>query len=143
MTIALSRNPWPALCTTARLGVDSPPMNSETPTMPSLPTTAISAEAPFSITYKRETIAVVGKYTWLKVPPDSYSTDPKGISTDSRRGIQRCASVGGKAPSRWFWLGWVDTPIWVLVLSDSKTSIKSRPRAGFQVIALAAYYFGS
>ena len=40
----------PALCTTARLGVVSPPMNRETPTRPSLPTTAISAEAPFSMT---------------------------------------------------------------------------------------------
>ena len=30
----------------ARLGVVSPPMNSETPMAPSLPTTAISAEAP-------------------------------------------------------------------------------------------------
>ena len=36
-------------------------MNSEMPTMPSLPTTAISAEAPFSITYSSETMAVVGK----------------------------------------------------------------------------------
>jgi hypothetical protein len=40
----------PALCTTARLGVDSPPMKSEMPTTPSLPTTAISADAPFSST---------------------------------------------------------------------------------------------
>lgn len=36
----------PVLCTTARLGVDSPPMKSEMPTVPSLPTTAISADAP-------------------------------------------------------------------------------------------------
>ena len=36
-------------------------MNSDTPTTPSLPTTAISAEAPFSITYSSETMAVVGK----------------------------------------------------------------------------------
>jgi hypothetical protein len=55
------RQPWPALCTTARLGVDSPPMNSEMPTMPSLPTTAISAEAPSSITYSSDTMEVVGK----------------------------------------------------------------------------------
>jgi hypothetical protein len=47
---ALRRKPSPALCTTARLGVEPPPMNSEMPTMPSLPTTAISADAPFSIT---------------------------------------------------------------------------------------------
>jgi hypothetical protein len=59
--LALSRNPLPALCTTARLGVDSPPMNSEMPTMPSCPTTAISAEAPSSITYSSEMIDVVGK----------------------------------------------------------------------------------
>ena len=39
--------------------------------MPSLPTTAISAEAPFSITYSSETMAVVGKYTWLSWLPDS------------------------------------------------------------------------
>ena len=36
-------------------------MNSEMPTMPSLPTTAISAEAPSSMTYSKETMAVVGK----------------------------------------------------------------------------------
>jgi hypothetical protein len=34
----------------ARLVVVSPPMNSDTPTMPSVPTTAISADAPFSMT---------------------------------------------------------------------------------------------
>ena len=68
-------------------------MKSEMPTMPSLPTTAISAEAPFSITYSSETMAVVGKYTWLKVRPDSYSTCPSGISTGSSSGSQRCHSV--------------------------------------------------
>src|ERR1700679_3021997 len=47
---AFRRMPVPALCTTARLGVDSPPINSETPTIPSLPTTAISAEAPLKQT---------------------------------------------------------------------------------------------
>ena len=36
-------------------------MNSEMPTTPSLPTTAISADAPFSITYSRETIELAGK----------------------------------------------------------------------------------
>jgi hypothetical protein len=40
----------PTLCTTARLGVVPPPMKSEIPTMPSLPTTAISAAAPSFIT---------------------------------------------------------------------------------------------
>ena len=39
--------------------------------MPSLPTTAISAEAPFDMTYRREMIAVVGKYTWSSAAPDS------------------------------------------------------------------------
>jgi len=46
-------------------------MNSEIPTRPSLPTTAISADEPFSITYSSETIALVGKYTWPSVRPDS------------------------------------------------------------------------
>jgi hypothetical protein len=36
-------------------------MNSATPTMPSLPTTAISADAPSSMTYSSEMIDVVGK----------------------------------------------------------------------------------
>ena len=36
-------------------------MNREIPTIPSLPTTAISAEAPFSMTYSSEIMAVVGK----------------------------------------------------------------------------------
>ena len=70
--------------------------------MPSLPTTAISAEAPSSITYSSETMAVVGKYTWLSVTPDSYSTWPSGSSTGSSCGSQRCHSAGGSAASRWF-----------------------------------------
>jgi len=36
-------------------------MNSEMPTIHSCPTTAISAEAPSSITHSSETIDVVGK----------------------------------------------------------------------------------
>ncbi len=56
------RNPSPALRTTARLGVEPPPMNNGTPTMPSLPTTAISADAPFSVMHISATIADVGKY---------------------------------------------------------------------------------
>src|SRR6185312_16477796 len=40
----------PALCTMARLGVVSPPMNSANPIRPSLPTTEISADAPFAVT---------------------------------------------------------------------------------------------
>ena len=38
-------------------------MNSEMPTIPSLPTMAISADSPFSVTYSSETMVVVGKYT--------------------------------------------------------------------------------
>jgi len=41
--------------------VVSPHMNSAPPTMPSLPTTAISADEPSSTTNSNETIEVVGK----------------------------------------------------------------------------------
>jgi YHS domain-containing protein len=44
-----------------RLGVDSPPINRDTPISPSFPTTAISADAPFSMTYNSETMAAIGK----------------------------------------------------------------------------------
>ena len=57
----MSRYAWPALCTIARLGVVSPPMKSAMPMTPSLPTTEISAEAPFSSTYSSDTIESVGK----------------------------------------------------------------------------------
>ena len=80
-------------------------MNIEMPTMPSKPTTAISAEAPFSITYNSETMAVVGKYTWLSVSPGSYSTFPSGKSTASSCGCQRLHSSGGSAASSWFFRG--------------------------------------
>jgi len=60
-TSARSRKPEPALCTTARLGVEPPPMKMEMPTTPSKPTTAISAEAPSSSTYSSDTMALVGK----------------------------------------------------------------------------------
>ena len=46
-------------------------MNNEMPTMPSLPTTAISPESPFSFTYSNETMAEVGKYTIFSVAPAS------------------------------------------------------------------------
>ena len=46
---------------TARLGVDSLPMNNEMPISPSLPTTAISADAPSSMTYSNDTMADTGK----------------------------------------------------------------------------------
>jgi hypothetical protein len=36
-------------------------MKRETPIAPSLPTTAISADCPFSSTYSSDTIAFVGK----------------------------------------------------------------------------------
>src|SRR6202035_1644698 len=71
-------------------------------TMPSLPTTAISADAPFSITYSSETIAVVGKYTWVNVAPDSYTTWERGSSTDSRCGIQRSLTEVGSADNKKF-----------------------------------------
>src|ERR1700686_154104 len=77
-------------------------MNNEIPTIPSLPTTAISADAPFSMTYSSETMEVVGKYTWLSVPPDSYSTPPRGIWTDSSCGSQRSCTEGGSAANKWF-----------------------------------------
>ena len=80
-------------------------MKSDTPTSPSLPTTAISAEAPSSITYSSDTIAVVGKYTWLSFAPDSYSDLPSGMTTGSRCGCQRAHSASGRAASRWFWRG--------------------------------------
>jgi hypothetical protein len=57
---------------------------------------ANSADAPFSITYNRETMAVVGKYTWLSVAPDSYSARPSGKSTDSGFGNQRSQSEAGR-----------------------------------------------
>jgi hypothetical protein len=57
----LRRKLYPALCTTARLGLVSPPMNSDMPGIPSLPTMAISADAPFSMTYSSERMDVVGK----------------------------------------------------------------------------------
>ncbi len=79
-------------------------MNSETPTNPSLPTTASSADAPFSITYSSETMAVVGKYTCDSSSPDSYSTRPSGSSTASSCGCQRAHSDGGSAASNWFCL---------------------------------------
>jgi hypothetical protein len=52
------------------------------------------------MTYRSDTIAVVGKYTWLRVPPDSYNTVPKGKSTVSSKGNQRCDSAGGNALSK-------------------------------------------
>jgi hypothetical protein len=36
-------------------------MNKEMPTSPSLPTTAISADAPFSVTESNDTMAETGK----------------------------------------------------------------------------------
>lgn len=56
------RYAWPWLCTTARMVVEWPPMNKAMPSMPSLPTSAISAESPSFITYSSETMDVSGKY---------------------------------------------------------------------------------
>ncbi len=73
--------------------------------MPSLPTTAISAEAPLS-SDSGETTAVVGKTTCVIVSPDSYSTWPSGISAHSNCGSQRCHSASGSAANRrFFWVG--------------------------------------
>src|SRR5450631_3232789 len=48
-------------------------------------------------------MAVVGKWTWLSVAPDSYSTSPKGIFTGSSCGSHRCHSMSGSAArSRFF-----------------------------------------
>jgi hypothetical protein len=77
-------------------------MNRDIPTMPSLPTTAISADAPFSMTYSSETMAVVGKYTWVNVAPDSYTTWERGSSTDSRCGNQRSPTEAGSADNKKF-----------------------------------------
>jgi hypothetical protein len=57
----LRRKLYPALCTTARLGLVSPPMNSDMPRIRSLPTMAISADAPSSMTYSSDTLDVVRK----------------------------------------------------------------------------------
>jgi len=60
----------PRALQTARLGVVSPPTNSDMPSIPSLPTMAISADAPSSMTYSNEMMDVVG----IDVPhwaPDS------------------------------------------------------------------------
>ena len=55
----------------ARLGIVSPPMNRAIPMTPSLPTTAISADAPSAMTYSSDTIEVMGKYMYLSVSPAS------------------------------------------------------------------------
>ena len=49
-------------------------MISEMPTMPSLPTTATSADEPSRVMYDSETTAVVGNTTEAGVLPDSNST---------------------------------------------------------------------
>ena len=64
-------------------------MNEAMPTMPSLPTTATSVDEPFSVMYKIDTTAVIGKYTWVSSAPDSCSTRPNGISTSFKHGNQR------------------------------------------------------
>ena len=59
-----------------------------------LPTTAISPESPFSITYSNETMAEVGKYTFFSVTPGlgfcffispAFSRHDPSVSGDSRR----------------------------------------------------------
>jgi len=55
------RYAWPRALHDRALGVVSPPMNSATPTIPSLPTDRDLAGAPSPITYISDTIEVVGK----------------------------------------------------------------------------------
>src|SRR5688500_11705881 len=104
-TSAGRRKALPALCTTARLAVDSPPMNIEIPTTPSLPTTAISAEAPFSSRYSSETMQVVGRYTYGRSRPDSYTTSPRPSATGCRCSLMRFSSADDKAASSRLSLG--------------------------------------
>jgi hypothetical protein len=59
-------------------------MKSEIPMTPSLPTTAISAEAPSSMTYNNDTIESVGKKTYRNSMPGSYSTSPRRKGTGVR-----------------------------------------------------------
>jgi hypothetical protein len=54
-------------------------MNSDPPTAPSKPTTAISADDPFSITCSRETTLVVGKHKHFSFDPDAYSIGPNPL----------------------------------------------------------------
>ena len=58
---AVIRSAWPALWTMALLRAYPPPMKAHTPTTPSLPTTATSAEAPSRIDETSDTTAVTGK----------------------------------------------------------------------------------
>ncbi len=81
-------------------------MNTETPTIPSSPTRAISADAPFSMTWSSETMAVVGKYTWLNLAPDSCSESPRPNTTGSSCGCHRSHSGRGKAANKRFLAGW-------------------------------------
>ncbi|MCY1557931.1 hypothetical protein D9M68_948230 [compost metagenome] len=60
-----------------------PPISSGTPTTPSLPTVANSAQAPLAVRLSSDTMADVGKYTWFRSLPDSYSTWPSGMLTNS------------------------------------------------------------
>ena len=58
---AVIRSAWPALWTTALLRACPPPMKAQTPTTPSLPTTATSTDAPSCIDETSDTTAVAGK----------------------------------------------------------------------------------
>jgi hypothetical protein len=70
--------------------------------MPSLPTTAISADAPSASMYSSETIAVVGKYTARCRVPDSYRTLPSSSGTSLRLELTRSKSSPDKEARRWF-----------------------------------------
>ena len=62
----------------ARPGVESAPMKIDVPTIPSLPTAAVSAALPFVIRYCSETTADTGKYAYFCPNPPSYTTRPNG-----------------------------------------------------------------
>lgn len=60
------------------------PSREAEPPVPSLPTTEISADEPFSSTHSSDTTQPVGQQTRRMVSPDSYSTLPSGIWTRCR-----------------------------------------------------------
>src|SRR5580704_2445753 len=130
ITLPLRRNALPELCTMARLGVVSPPMNSETPTMPSRPTMAISAESPSAVTYSNDTMHDVGKYTWVNLLPGSESTCPSDRSTDSKCGSHSVHSGSVNAARSWFSRGLDVTQ--ENIAHGSATLIHQRSRAAWR-----------
>src|ERR1700722_1102399 len=85
-------------------------MKREMPTTPSLPTTAISAEAPSDMTENKDTIESMGKKTCCKTMSDSYRTSPNERETSFKCGVNRSRSLFGSTASRWLrWSVIVDT----------------------------------